>query len=361
MKPKKTAPAVVLFCAATALAAQGRVDLTQVHAPSLEGNRSGESPRRTVAVYLPPSYNTAPERRYPVLHLLHGIGGTHADWTRPGSPGPGQSLQDLMDRGIAAGAVQELIVVACDQRTSGGGSFYTNSALTGAWEDFTVRDLVGFIDEGYRTVPDARSRGVAGHSMGGYGAIKLGMKHPDVFAVVYGLSPAVLGFAEDLTAANPAYERAARLRPEELNPRLDMWPPSLLCIGQALSANPQNPPHFCDLPFAKQDGAMQPTDAHRRWREQMPLYMAANYVEQLRSLRALRFDTGSDDEYTHILATCRAFSAKLAGLGVPHVYEEYNGDHRNRLWGPEGRLATEVLPFFSRQLQREAPVRGAHR
>ncbi len=344
--------------------ARGTLALDTVHGYSLENTPSGESPDRRVAVYLPPSYAAAPERRFPVLYLLHGIGGTDRDWVGAQPAGASRSaaqpwltVQDVMDRGIAAGVLAEMIVVAPDQMTRGGGSFYTNSVLTGGWEDFTVVDLVAHVDATYRTLAAGESRGIAGHSMGGYGALKLGMKHPQVFQVVYAMNAAVLGFAGDLTQESRAYAVAAEATPGSLNPGVDFWPPSLLCIAQALSPNLERPPFYADLPFvpsAEHGGALRPVEpVVAAWRASMPLYMVAEHADNLRSLRALRFDSGVYDEFTHIVLTNRSLSTRLNELAIPHVFEEYNGDHRNRLWGPEGRVYTEVLPFFSRLLAAE--------
>ena len=333
--------------------AQGELVLEKVHGYSLEESLTKENPDRTVAVYLPASYESSGERRYPVLYLLHGIGGTQVDWT--GAPQGGSSwhtIQDVMDRGTSAARFAEMIVVVPDQRTNGGGSFYTNSEATGNWEDFTVIDLVGHVDETYRTRAQASSRGISGHSMGGYGAIKLGMKHPDIFQVVYGMNSALLGWAGDLTAENQAYVRAAHATPASLNPRSDFYTASLLCVAQAFSPNPEAP-FFAELPFREDEtgGNLVPFDrAYERWSEHMPLYMVPLYVDNLRNLRALRFDSGRYDEYTHIHPTNLALSKLLNELAIPHVYEAYNGDHRDRMWGDEGRLTTEVLPFFSRML-----------
>lgn len=349
----------LLLALATLAPAQGSIRVDTVRGTALEAAPSGDSADRKVAIYLPPSYESSPDRRYPVVFLLHGIGGTHQDWTQPQASGqPWQTLQDVMDRGIAAGRFAELIVVAPDQSTKAGGSFYTNSAWTGDWEDFTVRDLVDYVDSSYRTIPDAKSRGIVGHSMGGFGAIKLGMKYPEVFCAVYALSPGVLGFAGDMLADNPAYGRAARARPQDLNPREDLWTPALLCVGQALSPNLDKPPFFCDLPFESKDGVQNETPAFAQWQAEMPLYMVEDYQEKLRQLRGLRVDTGQADEFTHIPLTCRMFSARLTQLGIPHNYEEYNGDHRDRIWGSEGRLAAEVFPFFSRHLDGAARTVG---
>ena len=155
----------LLILTSTLATAQSSLILERVHGTSLENTVTRESADRTVAVYLPPSYANSPKRRYPVLYLLHGIGGTHAEWTRPNQTKPGQTIQDLMDRGIAAGHIAEMVIVAPNQRTRGGGSFYTNSDVTGAWEHFTAFELVKHVDKSFRTLAQASSRGVAGHSM----------------------------------------------------------------------------------------------------------------------------------------------------------------------------------------------------
>jgi enterochelin esterase-like enzyme len=347
---------LLLCCTSGHAAAQvaGVVEDHEVYGASLENNVTGERTRRPVAVYLPPGYAEDSARRYPVLYLLHGIGGTHEDWTRPGVRGQTwQSIQDVMDRGIAANRLAELIVVAADQRTRGGGSFYVNSEVTGNWEEFTVVDLVEYADTTYRTLARAASRGIAGHSMGGFGALRIGMRYPEIYQVVYGLNSAILGFDSDISAEQPAYARAANVEPDELDPLRDFYTASLLCVAQALSPNPANAPFFADLPFASVDGRLAPTPAYHRWEEQMPLHMVEEYRDNLLALRGLRFDSGRYDMFSHIAPTNLALSEKLTELGVPHVFEDYNGDHNDRLWGAEGRMATEVLPYFSRLLEGE--------
>jgi hypothetical protein len=74
--------------------------------------------------------------------------------------------------------------------------------------------------------------------------------------------------------------------------------------------------------------------------------MVEKYDANLRRLRGLRFDSGYEDEFTHIPASARALSDALTARGIDHVFEEYNGDHRNRMMGRAGRLANEILPYF---------------
>jgi hypothetical protein len=76
--------------------------------------------------------------------------------------------------------------------------------------------------------------------------------------------------------------------------------------------------------------------------------MLPKHIPALKALRGFRLDSAFEDEFAHIPITSRAFSAALDAANVPHTFEMYNGDHRNRLWGREGRLFAEVLPFVSR-------------
>jgi S-formylglutathione hydrolase FrmB len=108
-----------------------------------------------------------------------------------------------------------------------------------------------------------------------------------------------------------------------------------------------------DFPFAIVDGKLQPSEpAFSKWEENYPLHLVKKYRSNLVKLRGLRFDTGYTDEYTHIPPTCRALSVRLTLLGIEHIFEEYNGDHRNRLWGRFGRLYTQLLPYFWRLLEK---------
>lgn len=346
--------ATPLAVSSVARSAVGRQSVQVVHGPSLETTVTGEDPDRNVAVYLPPSYATSPDRRYPVLFLLHGIGGTDRDW----SPAAGDPVdrfgttERLMNEGIASGRLAEMIVVMPDQMTRAGGSFYTNSTVTGRWEDFTVRDLLTWVDGTYRTLPRAESRGIAGHSMGGYGAIMIGMKYPDVFSVVYGMNPAVLGWGGDLTADNPAFRNVLERHGwKELQ---GLWENGIICASQAFSPNPHKAPFFADVPFVMTNGKLAPNGApHEAWEGRFPILLAPRYRDNLLKLRGLRFDSGTGDEFTHIPVTSRELSRVLTDLGVSHVFEEYNGDHRNRLWGQTGRMYTEVLPWFSLLLKKD--------
>ena len=329
----------------------GAVEHHQVHGKALENTVTDEETNRNVAVYLPPGYADSSES-YPVLYLLHGIMDTETVWTNAwyDDDDPWGTVARLMDRGIAAGTLRPMIVVMPDMRTKGGGSFYVNSSVTGNWEDYLVEELVDWVDENYRTLDDGASRGIAGHSMGGYGAIMMGMKYPERFSVIYGMNPAVMGWAADLSTENPAFRTV--LDHADYSTMDRFYEPALICLAQAFSPNPDRPPFFVDLPYKVEGDDIVPDEpAFSRWEARFPAGMAGKYQDNLKRLAGLRFDSGYEDQFTHIPITSRELSKRLTELEVPHVFEEYNGDHRNRLWGRTGRLYTEILPWFSLLLE----------
>jgi S-formylglutathione hydrolase FrmB len=351
-------PLCVAFALALALVAgseaasvapppQGRVVETTIECPSLKGNLVGDSTRRPVSIYLPPSYPDQPARRYPAVYLLHGYQGSHKQWM---GDGKGWNIRDVMDRLIRDGTIGEMILVMPDASNRYGGSFYTNSVTTGNWEDYLVKDLIAFVDAKYRTRATAASRGVAGHSMGGYGALKVAMKHPDRFAAAYGLSSACLGWGDDLRATHSAWDAALSFKGlDNLKPDKKLYlSQAYIALAAAWSPNPAAPPFFADLPVANRDGKRQRIEqVEARWSANMPLAMVDQYRTNLKRLRAIAFDAGRRDQFTHIPPTNRAFSAALKRNDISHTFEEYDGDHNNKA---VLRVETKLLPFFSRVL-----------
>jgi enterochelin esterase-like enzyme len=132
-------------------------------------------------VYLPPGYSSSQDR-YPVLYLLHGIGGNYTEWTEGNLVGP------TLDGLISEGQVRPMIVFMPE----GNGSYYLNWAGGGLrWSDYVANDVVSFVDSHYRTIADRAQRAIGGHSMGGEAALQLAFNHPDLFSVVGGHSPSV--------------------------------------------------------------------------------------------------------------------------------------------------------------------------
>jgi len=165
---------------------QGTVEHIKVHGKSLEGNLEKDSPDRDVFIYLPPDYGTNTTKRYPVVYLLHGYGLTAERWM------PFTKMAEASDKNIAAGTMKGMILVNPDAYTIYNGSMYSSSVTIGDWESFIADDLVSYVDSHYRTIANRDSRGLGGHSMGGYGTIRIGMKRPDVFSSMYIMSACCL-------------------------------------------------------------------------------------------------------------------------------------------------------------------------
>ena len=157
------------------------VEHIKIHGTALEENLEGDVVDRDVIVFLPPSYQKDKKRRYPVVYALHGYSIGAEQW--PHEIHVPQTIEGAFAKGS-----QEMLVVLPDSKTIYNGSMYSSSVTTGDFEKFIWHDVVSYIDAHYRTI-DRNSRGLVGHSMGGYGASRIGMKHPDVFGALYIMSP----------------------------------------------------------------------------------------------------------------------------------------------------------------------------
>ena len=159
------------------------IERVKVHGASLAGNLEGNAADRDVLVFLPPSYATQKSRRYPVVYALHGYSIGAEQWSKE------IHVPQTIEGAFALGA-REMIVVLPDSKTRHNGSMYSSSPTVGDFEQFVARDLVSYVDAHYRTLANRNSRGLVGHSMGGYGATRIGMKHADVFGSLYIMSRA---------------------------------------------------------------------------------------------------------------------------------------------------------------------------
>ncbi len=317
----------------------GQVVQITVHAASLERNHVQDSPDREVSIYLPPDYDSA-TRRYPVVYLLHGYTGNDRGWMDRSYVG----MPEMMDRLLQRHAIEPMIIVMPNSFNRFGGSFYANSALSGNWEDFIARDLVSYIDAHYRTLPQVGSRGIAGHSMGGYGALRLGMEHPEVFSAAYGMSPCCSYWNEkqdrdDVVTAERAKNLGAVFQ-------AGFGPQFELALAAAFSPNLSNPPFGVDWPF---DAKGQPVPAIvAKWKANLLDAIAARYADGKQRLSALGFDIGRQDENPDLLSGARKLDQEMTQLGIAHQYSEYNGTHNSDI---AKRMEDVVLPFMSKALR----------
>jgi enterochelin esterase-like enzyme len=312
----------------------GTVEHIKVHGKSLDGNLEGDAADRDVFVYLPPSYSKQTNRRYPVVYFLHGYGiGAEQYWNIMRVP-------EAAEKAVAAGTAQEMILVHPDAFTLYNGSMYSNSPTTGDWEAFVSQDLVSYVDSHYRTIPDRMSRGLAGHSMGGYGTMRIGMKHPEVFSSLYAMSSCCL-----TASLNPGGRGGAQLEalktPAEAKAGGGRGGITLLAEAAAWSPNPKKPPFFLDLPT--KDGQPVP-EVVARWAANAPLAMIDQYMPNLRKMHAIGLEVGLQDGLS---ASNAVLDETLTRFDVVHTYETYEGNHTNRI--PE-RFEQHLLPFFTKNL-----------
>ena len=321
------------FTGASETFAQGSSEHIKVFGASLQGNLQGNDPERDVYVYLPPGY-AGSSTRYPVVYFLHGYAVT-ADIYVEGV----LHIPPAVDAAIAAGA-PEAIIVMPDAFTAYGGSFYSSSPTIGDWESWIAKDLVNYMDTHYRTIASRDGRGLSGHSMGGYGTLRIGMQYPDVFGALYSMSAGAL--LNKVPEAEAVKTQWARMQAGITNePRKSEN--GMQAQASAWAPNPQNPPWYFDLPF-NEKGEPVPLVAEK-WLTNSLLLTVDQHVPALKSFRGIMLDVGNEDA---LEASNTLMSQTLTRLGVAHQYAVYEGNHGNRVGQ---RFIDEVLPFFARNLQ----------
>ena len=199
---------------------------------------------------------------------------------------------------------------------------------------------MAYIDTQYRTLAQRASRGLAGHSMGGYGTIRIGMKYPQVFSSLYAMSPCCM--QASLEPNRELVTRAEKVSTDEEIAAADFFTKAMLALGAAWSPNPRNPPHFFDLPIV--DGQVVP-ETIARWVANAPLAMVYQYIPNLKRFDAIAVDAGDKD--LPIADTVRNLDDILSVYLFALVAVFFDGDHVNHI---EERLEKKVLPFFSEHL-----------
>ncbi|HYH85253.1 MAG TPA: alpha/beta hydrolase family protein [Pyrinomonadaceae bacterium] len=300
--PKKSSTLFLLFALLLPAVAHAQTPDAQVKADSSAVKKDDE-PRRyeTVRfesklvgamlpynVVLPADYAHASTKqtRYPVLYLLHGLGGGANDWV--------SARAHLADHA----ARYTLIIVVPEGRDG----WYTDSASAAneKFESYFVEELIGDVERRFRAIAAREGRGVAGLSMGGYGALKFGLKHPNVFAFAASLSGALA--VADRSGEEPSYTR-----------------PSVASVF-----GPPGSP------------TRRANDIFRLVRELTP--------ERVRALPYFYLDCGTEDFF---FGDSRDFSALLIEKKIPHEFREMPGTHGWPYWD---RQVQEVLKIAAQKL-----------
>ncbi|HET6781936.1 MAG TPA: alpha/beta hydrolase-fold protein [bacterium] len=314
------------------MAEQGTVVVERFESQALKGNPLRDSNVREIPVYLPPSYERDRSRRYPVIYWLHGFTGiglssiNRSLWT--------PTLPELMDRVIADGA-PEAVLVMPDGSTRYGGSQYINSPATGRYEDHMIKELVPYVDATYRTKASAGHRGTVGKSSGGYGALVLAMRNPDIFGAVASHSGDMYFeagykpfFWKALNVINKHGGVRSFLNAFDAMLKKDREATEALTILVAMAmAYSGNADGTYELPVDVKTGEMR--DAiWSKWLEWDPVYMAERHAEALRKMKLVYIECGRKDEW-NLHYGARILSGRLKALGINHEHQEFDDDHGN--------------------------------
>jgi len=291
---------ILMATGSQSAALEGHVFDIVLHSPALEGNPLGDPADRNVTIYLPSGYY-ASAKRYPVVYLLHAWGSQNNYY---------RNFVPRFDALVREGMLPPAILVMPDADNSYSGSWYTNSPATGNWENFIALDLVGYVDRTYRSIPWAAARGLAGQSMGGFGAMRLAMRHPEIFSVAYS------------TNGPMSFEGASNL--------LDSSRGLGRSVAAALTTMRGQTPTIAEKLAAA------------------PLGMVGELTDNLAQLRGIGFLAGEQDGET--LQNARAFSTALDAAGIPHSFTEHDGGHTDYF---EEHIESIVLPFLAKKLDFE--------
>jgi len=320
----------------------------EIHSDNLTHNLIGVEPTRKLTIYLPPGYADS-RQRYPVIYYLpNPLGDFDATFTQ-------QHTEQLFDYAIATDRIGKFILVSVDMSTPFGPTWYINSPITGNWDDFFIHDVIPYIDANFRTLATRNSRGIFGNFFGGYGAIRFGMVHPEMFSVIYATHPVGTGSGVQQMVSRPNWTIIANAK--SLNDvKRDGFSGLFTGIFQAFLPDANNAPLFFDPPAHLVNGRVV-IDATQmaRLRENWFLdNLVAKYADNLKKLRGLKYDWPRNDNiYDHVYGA-QALTLKFNEFGVPHEAEEFNGtwdeDSTGHTKYADNRVYNEVLPFFGARL-----------
>ena len=345
-----TALGALFLCAVSAVAqsdgSKSQIVERVIHSKNFEGNKIGVSADRRLVVYLPAGYDGG-SKRYPVLYFFPSPMDEYRTLFDK------SSAQALFDRAIARGTVRSFILVSVDMTTPLGASWFVNSPVTGNWEDFVVQELVPYVDASFRTIPTRDARGLVGHHMGAYGAIRIGMKHTDVFGSIYGMNPVGTGSGVQIMDSRPNWDLLAHAAPLD-EVKKDGFSAIFTSIFQAHLPNPEKPPLYVDLPAHQENGKLViDSKLTARLRDSFFLEsMIPHYADNLKTLRGFKFNWSRNDAiWDHVYAN-HALTHKLNEFGILHEAEEPNGLwDADPYWCAEGRVIADELPFLQQRLE----------
>lgn len=323
----------------------------EINGESLKNNMTGDKTIRKIGLILPKSYLTDASKRYPVIYFLPGYGTSYSDFYT-------QFNMEAAIKEIRENNLKEMIVVIAGGDSSVSGTFYANSPVTGNWEDYISSDVVKFVDENYRTIADSASRGIAGHSMGGFGSLNIGMHHPEIFGVIYCLSPAIftdvkgkmfddekeiLAMIKKINGFNGITDAMAKKKMKYY----------LQNMGYGMAFAPSEEMPYFKYPYIEKDGKLiEDPEVMMLWENGAGGWKTKinTYSENLKKLRGIFIDFGIRDDNKFIPEGCLYLDELLKTANIDHKIEEYDGNHSDKL---SERMGKSMFPFFEERLKFE--------
>lgn len=336
--------------------------VVKIPAPSLSDNLLGVQTEQKIAICIPPDYYRNEEIRFPAIYFLCGYVDEAVFYTNEMYQGLklNESLKDLVEKKV----IKDMIIVIVEGLNFLGGGFYTNSEVGGNWEDYVFKDVVNYVDGKYRTVAKPEFRGIAGHSMGGFGAINIGIKHPDIFGSVFALSPGLF----DKTGLNnssmfsDSYMIEKFLKCESENKPMtrekaherlinycdntrDVDMLFTLAYGTAFAPNKSKNAPYIDYPYTN---AKTPAikelwkkweDGFGGWDEKVKLYK-----DNILKLKSIQVEYGLKEEDKWRINGCKYFAKLLTAEKLPVKLVTFDSGHSDKL---RERIEKSLLPFFS--------------
>ena len=327
----------------------GAVTRVIVESQALKGNMLGDPAVRAVDVYVPAGHDG---RGLPLLVDLVGFtssGLSHTNWAAFQ-----ENMPERLDRLIGEQRMPPVVVAFPDCFTRLGGNQYINSASTGSWEDFLLKEMLPDLERRFGCGGAGR-RGVFGKSSGGYGAITHALRHWDVWSAA-ACHSGDMGFELCYLPDMPAVLRALAgagnsierwwLQMEGARKRPDGSHKVVNALAMAASYDP-DPTQFLGfrLPVTC-DTCETIEERWANWRRQDPVNASETQLADLRRLKALYIDCGEHDQF-NLLYGARRFVRRLKELGVPHRYEEFADNHSSVDYRMD-----ESLPFLAQALSR---------
>lgn len=331
---------------------RGRIELPRFESKLLRGNVLGDPVEREVLVYLPPSYDGT--RRFPLVVILPPYAAGHRSLINYKLWEP--DLFERYEALVARGECGEAILVAPDCMTRWGGSQFLDSPATGPYQSYLIEEVLPFVDARYRTIPTREARAVVGRSSGGFGALRLAIDRPEVFAVYAshaGDAAFEVSIRPSFTSVAITLDRAGGVGPflerfGERGPQGSGDFEAIMTIATAAAYAPD-----LDLPFPH---AALPFDVRtampieavwNRWLDHDPIVRIERNPRALTNAALVFLDAGDRDEYgLHFAA--RILHEKLRERGVNVVYEEFPGGHRGTAYRYDRSLPL-VVDALARQ------------